>query len=333
MRRLLLPVALVLLIGACTTAGGSDTVPVGTPPAPSTTTTTTVAVTLPPGVVDLDAPGQELVVPAGNTVPLGQVTAPDVVIRSAAGPDPVGGEDFVTDRFQVGVERGIVYTESVVADGTRELLLDVYSPRGDERVARPGFIAIHGGGFVGGSRLGGPPATLCRDLAARGHVCASIEYRLVRDEVPGEGPVLPRTIAAAVDDAAAAVEWMRTNADDLGVSPNRISIGGSSAGSITALLTAFTVDGIDLHRVVDLWGGMYDEVEVIGPDGPPVFIVHGVQDRTVSFLLAEQLMDELSMEGVPFVAYPFAEEGHGVPLESEVDGEPLLDLIAQFVGS
>ncbi|NND84141.1 MAG: alpha/beta hydrolase fold domain-containing protein, partial [Acidimicrobiia bacterium] len=203
----------------------------------------------------------------------------------------------------------------------------------DDRTHRPGFVAIHGGGFIGGSRLGGPPATLCDTLASRGHVCISIEYRLVRDEVPGDGPVLPRTIAAAVEDATAAVGWLRPNAADLGVDPDRVSIGGSSAGAITALLTAFTVEGIDLHRVVDLWGGMYDEVDSITGDGPPVLIVHGVQDRTVSFLLAEQLMDELSREGVPFVGYPFPEEGHSVPLESDVGDVPLLDLIAEFVGA
>lgn len=333
MRSLVLLVVVVSALAACTTAEGSD----ATLPEPTTTTTTstttTVVVTLPEGRVDLDEAGEALVVPAGSAVPLGEVTASGVLIRSAASPEPVGGADFVTDRFRVRVERGVTYTESVVAGGTRALRLDVYSPRDDERTDRPGFIAIHGGGFVGGARSGGPQATVCRDLASRGHVCASIEYRLVRDDVPGEGPVLPRTIGAAVEDATAAVEWMRTNADALGVDPGRISIGGSSAGAITALLTAFTVEGIDLHRVVDLWGGMYDEVDAIGSDGPPVLIVHGVQDRTVSFLLAEQLMDELSVEGVPFVAYPFAEGAHGVPLDSEVDGERLLDLIAEFVGS
>ncbi|UCG41281.1 MAG: hypothetical protein JSV07_03205, partial [Acidimicrobiia bacterium] len=158
MRRLLLPLAFALLVGACSTAEGSDEVLA--PTTTSTTTTTTVAVTLPPGLVDLDEQGEELVVPAGSAVPLGEVTAPDVVVRSASDPEPVGGEDFVTDRFRVEVERGITYTESVVADGTRELLLDLYTPAGDDRLDRPGFIAIHGGGFVGGSRLGGPPATL-----------------------------------------------------------------------------------------------------------------------------------------------------------------------------
>lgn len=323
-------VALLLVVAACTDGGVGGTRGTTVP------TTVPVASTQPPdiGPIDLVVDGEVVVVPAGAEVALGSVTASDVVLRSAADPVSSGGADFVTERFEVGVERGIVFRDAPVAVGTRPLRLDVYTPVADGRSDRPGFVAIHGGGFLGGSRLAGPPAMLCESLAARGHVCISIEYRLVRDDAPtGEGPVLPRTIAAAVEDATAAVSWLRTNSGRLGVDPDRISIGGSSAGAITALLTAFTVDGIDLHRVVDLWGGMYDEVDAIGPGGPPVLVVHGVLDRTVSFLLAEQLIAELAREGVPFVAYPFPDEGHGVPLDAEVAGVSLLDLVADFVGS
>ena len=323
-------VALAVLLVGCTSA-------VADPPPVTMATTTTVVVPVPSSDAsarDFLVDGEEWIVATGAPVVIGEVVARDVIIRSEEPVPPVGGTDFVTEAFGVRVERAIPYAEAATVDGSRELLLDLYTPEGDGRADRPGFVAIHGGGFFGGSRLGVPPTALCETLAARGHVCVSIDYRLIRDDPPvGEGPVLARTIAAAVEDAASAVAWMRGRSDELGVDPDRISIGGSSAGAITALLTAFTVEGIGIHRVVDLWGAMYGEVEAVSPDGPPVLIVHGALDRTVAFPLAVDLMDKLSREGVPFEAYPFASEGHGVPLDAEVGGILLLDRIAAFVGS
>ncbi len=323
-------VALAVLLVGCTSA-------VADPPPVTMATTTTVVVPVPSSDAsarDFLVDGEEWIVATGAPVAIGEVVARDVIIRSEEPVPPVGGTDFVTEAFGVRVERAIPYAEAATVDGSRELLLDLYTPEGDGRADRPGFVAIHGGGFFGGSRLGVPPTALCETLAARGHVCVSIDYRLIRDDPPvGEGPVLARTIAAAVEDAASAVAWMRGRSDELGVDPDRISIGGSSAGAITALLTAFTVEGIGIHRVVDLWGAMYGEVEAVSPDGPPVLIVHGALDRTVAFPLAVDLMDKLSREGVPFEAYPFANEGHGVPLDAEVGGILLLDRIAAFVGS
>ncbi len=277
--------------------------------------------------------GDDIVVATGTPIPSLVLTTPDVRIRSSEQPTAVGGVDFVTTRFEVEVERDVVYAEGAVAGGTKELELDIYLPEDDPTPNRPALVAIHGGGFVTGTRGDLVVSAVCRSLAARGQVCVSISYRLVPDEPPGDGPRLVRAIDAAVEDAVAAVGWVRANAERLSVDPDRVSIGGSSAGAITALLVGFGPDGVPVHRVVDLWGGLFAEVDEVAAGGPPVLIVHGTADETVEFDQAVQLMDALSGAGVPFEAYAFPGAGHGIGPGTAFDGEPILDIIATFLGT
>lgn len=95
--------------------------------------------------------------------------------------------------------------------------LVVLSPIGiTEKV--PGILWLHGGGYYEGSA---EMARISRgrDAAQRyGAVIVSPEYRL-----SGEAPY-----PAALDDAYAALVWLKKNADELGVSV--IMVGGESAG-------------------------------------------------------------------------------------------------------
>lgn len=88
----------------------------------------------------------------------------------------------------------------------------------------PGLVLIHGGGFVAGS----PSAMydLCEQAADRGFVAMAIEYRLLPDY----------TYPAQVEDADAAVEWLReaSQAELYDIDPDRIGVLGSSAGAIVA---------------------------------------------------------------------------------------------------
>jgi acetyl esterase/lipase len=111
----------------------------------------------------------------------------------------------------------------------RDLRCDVYTPPGEE-APRPGILLIHGGGWRGGDKnqLRGYGILLGR----AGYVCVISEYRLVGESA----------WPAQVHDVKAALRWMRANAEELGVDPERIALEGNSAGAHIVLFAAGTAN-------------------------------------------------------------------------------------------
>jgi acetyl esterase len=103
----------------------------------------------------------------------------------------------------------------------------IYTPVAAGGTALPALVYFHGGGFV----LGDLDCydSLCRTLANEsGCRVISIDYRLAPEFA----------FPAAVDDAIAALNWVEANATGLGIDPNRIAVGGDSAGgNLAAVLT------------------------------------------------------------------------------------------------
>lgn len=86
----------------------------------------------------------------------------------------------------------------------------------------PGLVWAHGGGFTGGD-LDMPEADwVSRSLAARGVTVVSVDYRLARDGCRYPVPS---------DDVLAAWRWTLEHAGELGLDPERLAIGGASAGA------------------------------------------------------------------------------------------------------
>ena len=76
-----------------------------------------------------------------------------------------------------------------------------------------------------------------RHLAAQGHTVMDVAYRL-----------LPEVdIYGMVGDAKRAVAWMKANADHYGVDPDKIVLGGGSAGAHIALLAGYTPEHPELR--------------------------------------------------------------------------------------
>jgi len=118
-----------------------------------------------------------------------------------------------------------------------DLALDLYQPVGDEVLARPAVIWVHGGHFSRGHKRMANVRDLSRSFARRGYVAVSINYRLHPDGCAADTPTetCVETIRNAMHDAQAAARWLRANAETYSIDPNRIAIGGVSAGAITAL--------------------------------------------------------------------------------------------------
>ena len=153
------------------------------------------------------------------------------------GPSPLRYRDEVfTD---VTVTNGVSYGSAVDQQGvTQDLKLDVYQPTGDTNTKRPAIVWVHGGGFSGGNRTSGEIVAQATNMAKKGYVNVSITYRLYPGGCSAAGGVSAGCIQAIFDaqhDAQAAVRFLRKNATTYGVDTERIAIGGTSAGAITAL--------------------------------------------------------------------------------------------------
>nr|ACL67843.1 lipolytic enzyme [uncultured bacterium] len=106
-----------------------------------------------------------------------------------------------------------------------EIPIRVYTPKGDTPL--PVLVFFHGGGFVIGD-LETHDAE-CRALAnAADCIVVSVDYRLAPEH----------KFPAALDDAFAATEWVASNASAIGADPNRIAVGGDSAGGSLATVVS-----------------------------------------------------------------------------------------------
>ena len=141
----------------------------------------------------------------------------------AAAADPRGRTQIpqaTLDRLDA--KRDVTYARY----GDRSLEMDIYRPKGAWGEL-PAIVCIHGGGWAKGSRVN--HAKVAQALAARGYVAATISYRL-----SGEAP-----FPAQIHDCKAAVRYLRANAGEYGIDPDRIgAIGHSAGGHLTALLAA-----------------------------------------------------------------------------------------------
>ncbi|MFD4638068.1 alpha/beta hydrolase [Lentzea sp. NPDC058436] len=163
-----------------------------------------------------------------------------------------------------------VVTDHRVNDDVR---VRVYRPAAGRL---PVHLSLHGGGWWTGSIdedvVDAIHRTRCRDSHC---VVVAIEYRLAPEH----------RFPAPVDDAFATLAWVHENADELGIDPARVSIGGSSAGANIAAATAL--------RARDEW------------DGPPlVFQLLEVPalDLTCATFLAEldtPDLRDLRLENLP----------------------------------
>jgi acetyl esterase len=116
-------------------------------------------------------------------------------------------------------------TDRTVPGPHGDIPVRIYTPQGSG--AFPVLVYFHGGGWVIGDLdvVDGP----CRLIANRAHaVVVSVDYRLAPEH----------KFPAAVDDAVAATRWVADNAALLNIDPERIAVGGDSAGANLAAVVA-----------------------------------------------------------------------------------------------
>ena len=260
----------------------------------------------------------------------------------------------------VRVIKDIAYVGTSVSPSQK---LDLYIPsvltieddeRGESKKTKSNFSAkrknlssgwplvvwIHGGGWRGGDKKGGP----YRPLLDAGFAVASINYRL-----SGEAKW-----PAQLDDCRSALSYLRAHAQEYDVDAKRMCIWGGSAGGHLVLMLALKNENpppYDIAAVCDWFGPtdlarftMPDETtkegqelvpQLFGLEGDalksacaaaspityigksrhvaPILIMHGKSDNLVSIKQSQRFVDQMRVAGYKDVKLDEVNGGHGYP--------------------
>jgi acetyl esterase/lipase len=126
---------------------------------------------------------------------------------------------FSLESAAVEIKKDVTYA---TVDQT-DLQLDLYMPTGINQPV-PAIVVIHGGAWMTGNRQ--DMAFVAEQLAKHGFVSASISYRLApKHRFPSQ-----------IEDAKAAVRYLRANAKELHIDPSQIGATGISAGGHLSMM-------------------------------------------------------------------------------------------------
>ncbi|MFF4028803.1 alpha/beta hydrolase [Streptomyces sviceus] len=168
----------------------------------------------------------------------------------------------------------VVMAEEQVNGPLGSIRVRLYQPHGTAR--RPALVWAHGGGFIGGSLDMNEGDLVCRELCHRaGAVVVSVDYHLA------DGTTT--TYPVPHQDVLAAYKWTRANSRHLGIDPERLTLGGASAGG--SLAVSATLDMSDRGapppaRLLLVYPALHDRL----PDSPEVLSKTGSLPRGARIL-------------------------------------------------
>jgi len=168
--------------------------------------------------------------------------------------------------------------------------LDLYLPASGEQL--PVLVWFHGGALTGGSKDDRSTKQVMERFARSGVAVAAVNYRLSPKA----------TYPAYIEDAAAAVAWVKSHAAEQHLDPARIFVGGHSAGGYLAFmvglderwLKAYGISPNDLAGVIPVSGqvmthytireerGIKDHNVISADDAAPINHLH---KQTPPFLI------------------------------------------------
>jgi predicted esterase len=212
---------------------------------------------------------------------------------------PVRYRDPVFDA--VTVTSNVTYGSAVNSVGQAiTLQLDMYQPTGDAVTSRPAIVWVHGGSFCCGSKTSAELVDEATTFAKAGYVNVSINYRLESPGCSGSFSNCGVAIQEAATDAQTAVRYLRTNAATYRIDPDRIAIGGSSAGAITALNVGYASSESPTARVRAALSisGTHVGIAPISPGDAPALDFHCTTDPLVPYQWAVSTIDAARAQGL-----------------------------------
>ncbi len=126
-------------------------------------------------------------------------------------------------------------------DGAPEVPIRIYRPTNSTALV-PGLLYIHGGGFTLGD-LNSEHAACLYIVEKVGCVLVSVDYRLAPEH----------PFPAAPEDCYAALTWMATHSQELGIDSSRIGVqGGSAGGGLCAAVALMARDRKEVKLIFQL---------------------------------------------------------------------------------
>jgi acetyl esterase/lipase len=219
-----------------------------------------------------------------------------------------------------------------------DLRVDIFYREGAmQNKANPAIAFFHGGGWA----LGEPSEfhEACERYAMKGFITYSFQYRLSIN-VDGSIPHPGITLVECVKDARSAMRWIRENAAELHVDPDRIVACGQSAGGQLALSTALvghvneSTDNLAISPVpnalilyssnvntMEAWadrlmGERREEIWSISPHHnlqpglPPTIEFHGEEDGMVPIWVVRHFISKAESMGNRIEFVPFEGRKH-----------------------
>jgi acetyl esterase/lipase len=212
------------------------------------------------------------------------------------------------------------------------LTLNIYQPLNPGKY--PGVIQIHGGAWRSGDSNN--DEQFSRYLASRGYVVVAVSYRHAPQH----------HFPAQLTDVKAAIEYVRSHAQDWEIDEQRLGIIGRSAGGHLATLAAYQPDAQPLQAVVSYYGpvdltagyadpprpdpidsrqvlrdflggtpkelpDLYQQAspgQLVNRRLPPTLLIYGGQDHLVEARFGRKLAQNLQSFGTPtvFIEIPWA---------------------------
>jgi predicted esterase len=201
----------------------------------------------------------------------------------------------------VTVTSNIKYGSAVnLENKTVPLQLDMYQPTGDKVSARPAIVWVHGGSFCCGTKTSPELVDEATTFSMEGYLNVSIDYRLESPGCSGSLSNCVQAIQEATADAQTAVRFLRTNAVKYGIDPNRIAVGGSSAGAITALNVGYSSSedpSASVRAAVSLSGAQV-AVGTISAGDAPALDFHCTTDPLVAYSWAVSTINSAKALGL-----------------------------------
>lgn len=194
---------------------------------------------------------------------LAVLAAASLLVTTATAQDLMGQSpeaqivDVPVVQGRIDAISGVVYSQ-VFERGrsVRGLKMTLFVPRTKEK--KPAVLYFPGGGFTSADHE--KFLEMRYALARAGYVVAACEYRAVPNKFP-----------ALLEDAKAAVRWMRVHASEFGVDANRIGLLGDSAGGYVVQMAGAT-NGEKNWDVGDF--------KEVSSDVQAVVSIYGISDLT-----------------------------------------------------